>query len=78
MNIKLEMDNTSNILVHTNYIHVQYITMHIIYCIAVSFAGENISTNLAFLWQFANVFSTKIYFQAIRYRPSGCGALGYH
>ena len=34
-------------------------------------------TNFAFLWRFEKVFSAKIYFQAIKYRASGCGALGY-
>ena len=38
---------------------------------------EKTFANLAFLWQFAKVFCAKIYFQAIRYRASGCGALGY-
>ena len=38
---------------------------------------EKTFANFAFLWQFAKVFSTKIYFQAIRYRASGRGALGY-
>ena len=33
--------------------------------------------NFPFLWRFAKVFSAKIYFQAIRYRTSGRGALGY-
>ena len=33
--------------------------------------------NFAFLWRFAKGFSAKIYFQAIRYRTSGRGALGY-
>ena len=33
--------------------------------------------NFAFLWRFAKVFSAKTYFQAIRYRASGRGALGY-
>ena len=34
--------------------------------------------NIAFLWRSAKVFSAKFYFQAIRYRASGRGALGYH
>ena len=33
--------------------------------------------NFAFLWRFAKDFSAKIYFQAIRYRASGRGALRY-
>ena len=39
---------------------------------------EKTSTNFAFLWRFAKVFSVKTYFQAIKYRASGRGALGYH
>ena len=38
---------------------------------------EKTFANFTFLWRFANVFSAKIYFQAIRYRASGRGALGY-
>ena len=37
---------------------------------------EETFANFVFLWRFAKVFSAKIYFQAIRYRASGCGALG--
>ena len=39
---------------------------------------EKTFENFAFLWRFVKVFSVKIYFQAIRYRASGRGALGYH
>ena len=39
---------------------------------------EKTFANFAYLWRFTKVFSAKIYFQAIRYRASGCGALGYH
>ena len=38
---------------------------------------EKTSANFQFLWRFVKVFSAKIYFQAIRYRASGHGALGY-
>ena len=38
---------------------------------------EKTFANFAFLWRFAKVFSAKINFQAIRYRVSGRGALGY-
>ena len=38
---------------------------------------EKTFANFAFLWRFARVFSAKIYFQVIRYRASGRGALGY-
>ena len=37
-----------------------------------SFAGENVRVSVAI----RESFSAKIYFQAIRYRASGCGALG--
>ena len=34
-------------------------------------------TSLVSLWRFVKVFSAKFYFQAIRYRAGGRGALGY-
>ena len=37
---------------------------------------EETFANFVFLWRFVKVFSAKIHFQAIRYRASGCGALG--
>ena len=40
--------------------------------------GRIFFSNFVFLWRFVKVFSAKIYFQAIRYRASGRGALGYH
>ena len=39
---------------------------------------EKTFANFTFLWRFVKVFSAKIYFQPIRYRASGRGALGYH
>ena len=38
---------------------------------------EKTFANFAFLCRFAKVFTAKIYFQSIRYRASGRGALGY-
>ena len=38
---------------------------------------EKTFVNSTFLWQFVKILSAKIYFQAIRYRASGRGVLGY-
>ena len=47
-----------------------------IYRIAGFFRGRKLS-RISLLWQFAKVFSAKIYFKAIRYRANRRGALGY-
>ena len=51
-----------------------FLQWHILYSMFLS--REETFANFVFLWRFAKVFSVKIYFQAIRYRASGCGALG--
>ena len=47
----------------------------------ISYSGflsrEKTFANFEFLWRSTKVLSAKIYFQAIRYRVSGRGALGY-
>ena len=69
---------------------VRFIGLHVLYSCCVwpekhnkqvhnsgFLSREKSFANFAFLWQFVKVFSVKIYFQAIRYRASGRGVLGY-
>ena len=49
----------------------------ILYRISGFLSREKTFENFTFLWQFAKVFSAKNFFQSIRYRASGHGALGY-
>ena len=62
-----------------NFTIIIYITHYgsTVYTVSGFLSREKTFANFAFLWRFARVFSAKIYFQAIRYRASGRGALGY-
>ena len=55
---------------------LQYHAIYIYHIASGFLSREKTFANFAFRWRFAKVFSAKIYFQAIRYRASGRGALG--